>query len=149
GTWAFVEGAFGIISPYKSSYSCDDNHLSITIARSAIYAHHAPPHVLSETEDVRYLDQGWQEFTNYIIVGPSDWESARMPHLSQQYALQPVTYQEGAHGGSLPQKYSFLPDPSNELLTAIFMDGSTLISRVYNGYGGNPSVRTEKGITLR
>ncbi|HET9136605.1 MAG TPA: glycoside hydrolase family 38 C-terminal domain-containing protein, partial [Candidatus Kapabacteria bacterium] len=89
GTWAYVDGGLGLISPTKLSYSCDDKYLSLTIARSPLYAHHEPPHKLSDTEEKRYLDQGEQEFTNYIILHDGDWQSARMPHLTAQFS-QPL-----------------------------------------------------------
>src|SRR5205807_1448561 len=105
-TWAFIHGrdsGIGIMNDAKSSYSSDEKYFYITCARSPLYAHHAPPHILSNNEQLRYLDQGEQEFTVRVILGKKNWQEAEMPRRALEFLEPPVVHLESAHEGKLSE----------------------------------------------
>ncbi|HYM20240.1 MAG TPA: glycoside hydrolase family 38 C-terminal domain-containing protein [Candidatus Kapabacteria bacterium] len=145
GRWAFVEGSasgLGIVSPYKSSYSCDETNLTVTAARSPVYAHHIPPHQLSDTQTIRYLDQGEQEFTNFIFAGNPDWRIARIPHFAEQLSNPPIVHIEGAHKGKLPKSASTSYLGGDVIIPVMKtgydpeVSGSTIV-RIHEPYGNS------------
>ncbi len=104
GSWAFIQDAskgVGIINDAKSSYSSDEKFFYMTSARSPLYAHHAPPHILSTTEQKRYLDQGEQEFVVKIVMGKKNWRAADMPKRAIEFLQPPVVHVESSHQGSM------------------------------------------------
>lgn len=138
--WAFIEGegsGFGVIGATKSSYSFDSEMLYQTVARSALYAHHTPPHILGEKEDLRYLDQGIQEFTNMIIPAAISAAEAQMPKRCLEVCNKPEYQIESSHLGTLAGKYSFFELKNSLVLTALKRKKSqtdkALIARIYNG----------------
>ncbi len=141
GRWVFAEGGntgFGLIGPVKSSYSFDNNYLYQTIARSAIFAHHEPPHRFQPNEDKRYLDIGIQDFANYIIPGHSSYQEAGMIRRMMESCNTPQHQIESAHEGRLEKEFSLFHIDNDLVLTTLKRvrgeDGSSLIARIYNGY---------------
>lgn len=156
GAWAFAqeEGkGIGIIAPTKSSYSADEKYISVSIARSALFAHHEPPHKLEPSETLNYLDQGEQEFTNLIVLGASDWQSARMPHLSTQVLNPPICHIEYSHKGELPKEYSLLSIENGGIVSVLKLpykkqSEKAVIVRINNSYEDelNLSIRYKTAI---
>ena len=68
-------GGIAIVTDSKSSISVDDSNIYITAARSPLYAHHVPPHVIKPHERLRYQDQGEQEFRILHLPFEGDWLS--------------------------------------------------------------------------
>jgi alpha-mannosidase len=104
GAWAFIQNSdrgLGILNDAKYSYSSDEKYFYLTIARSPLYAHHVPPHVLSETQTKRYLDQGEQEFIVRLIPGKKSWQEAEMPRRGLEFLQAPVAHIESGHPGIL------------------------------------------------
>ncbi len=104
GSWAFIQDSskgVGIINDAKSSYSSDEKFFYLTGARSPLYAHHAPPHILSGTEQKRYLDQGEQEFVVKIVLGKKNWRGADMPKRAIEFLQPPIIHVESSHQGSI------------------------------------------------
>ncbi len=142
GTWAFAQSGgkgIGIIAPSKSSYSADEKYLTLTIARSALYAHHEPPHKLEPSETLNYLDQGDQEFTNFIVLGASDWQSARRPYLSAESSNPPICHVEYSHVGRLQKKFSLMSLENGGIVSVVkspYKDNlkKTVIIRIQNSY---------------
>lgn len=122
-SWAFVQDSshgIGIINNSKSSYSADEKYFYIICARSPLYAHHAPPHVFSQNEQKRYLDQGEQEFVAKIIFGQKTWQDARMPKRSLEFLQPQIVHLESGHEGILFQnERAFEVDSENILVTVI------------------------------
>jgi alpha-mannosidase len=130
----------GIINNAKSSYSADENFFYITCARSPLYAHHAPPHVLSGNEQKRYLDQGEQEFVVKIVQGKNNWQKADMPRRSLEFLQPPVAHLESAHSGNLIRSdIKIEVNPSNILVTVIKQEfekiKGSVILRVVESFG--------------
>lgn len=108
-SWAFVSDGrkgLGVLSDSKSSFSCDGNKLSFVAARSSLYAHHEPPHVLKPSETLRYLDHGIQQFTTKIVLGHTTYMDAQMVQKSLEFHEPPVAAVESSHAGVLPNEYS-------------------------------------------
>jgi len=123
GSWAFLQNqsnGLGIINDSKSSYSSDDKYFYITAARSPLYAHHVPPHIFSENETKRYLDQGEQEFTVRIAFGRKNWQKAEMPRRALEFLQPPVVHIESAHTGILEgTPHGISVNKSNILVTVL------------------------------
>jgi alpha-mannosidase len=123
GSWVFMQDevrGIGIINDAKSSYSSDENFITITVARSPLYAHHAPPHVPIQNETKRYLDQGEQEFIVRILPCQKSWQDAPMPTRALEFLQPPIVHIESGHTGNLQEKTEgFSVDKSNILISVI------------------------------
>lgn len=145
GGWFFASGGsrgIGVIAPAKTSASCDGNSLGLTIARSVLAAHHVPPHVVGENETLHYLDQGEQEFTNYVVLGKPNWQHARMPHRYNQLSKGTPHVIEGEHPGRLSKTASALEVHSEGLLGTlkrphVKSEPKELIARIIESYGND------------
>lgn len=143
GSWSFAQDAsygIGIINNAKSSYAADEKFLYMTCVRSPLYAHHAPPHVLSVNEQKRYLDQGEQEFVVKIVPGKKNWQEADMPRRSLEFLQPPVAHLESAHRGNLIlSQVQIDVNPSNILVTVIKREfekiGGSFILRTVESFG--------------
>ncbi len=142
GAWAFVQDedqGIGIINDAKSSYSSDEKFFYMTCARSPLYAHHAPPHVFSQHEQKRYLDQGEQEFVMKIVLGKKNWRAAEMPRRTLEFLQPSVAHIESSHIGELIQNtLSFDVSATNILVT--------VIKREYNANGEGIVIRAIESI---
>lgn len=122
-SWAFIQDAshgIGIVNDSKSSYSADEKYFYITCARSPLYAHHVPPHIFSQNEQRRYLDQGEQEFIVKIVFGKRTLQEAQMPKRSLEFLQPPIIHLESAHSGALSQSGAGIEaDSENILITVI------------------------------
>ncbi len=90
-----------IITDSKYSYSVDDEFIYVVAARSPLFAHHAPPHVMHEGERERYQDQGEQEFRMLMIPHEGNWSGRHIARFQMPLIVQ----LEASHAGSLPQTF--------------------------------------------
>jgi alpha-mannosidase len=102
-SWVFVGdetgNGIGVINDSKYSYSIDEKYINIVLARSAIFAHHVPPHELFPSGDQRYLDQGEQEIHIRVILGHRNWQAAEMPRRAAQFLEPLIVHAESSHTG--------------------------------------------------
>jgi alpha-mannosidase len=103
----------------KHSFDVAGADLGITVARSAIFAHHDP---YSPPEDgtYTYLDQGTSELRLTILPHDGGWEDAGAARLAWEVNQGPRAIFESAHDGPLPLRGSFLAaSPENIVVSAV------------------------------
>src|SRR5579883_70141 len=107
-----------VISDSKYSYSVDDTYIYVIAARSALYAHHVPPHVEKDVEalPVELLDTGWQEFTFRIIPHTGNWKAANLTKRSEALLRSLIAHVESGHSGDLPSQYSVFEHSSENIV---------------------------------
>ncbi len=108
-----------VINDAKYGYSVNDNVMNISVARSAVYAHHNPRVLDMNTEHI-WQDQGMQTFRMLIVPHAETWQKSRISRIAEEFIAPPVVIYQGIHGGSMPRTNSFLrADPENIVITAI------------------------------
>ena len=123
-----------IVTDSKYSYSVDEEFIYIVAARSPLYAHHVPPHVMKEGERERYQDQGEQEFRLLLIPHDGEWSGKHISRLQNTL----VVHSESRHNGSLPKSFAGLERKSHTIhVGAIKMaeDGTDIILRAVEQAG--------------
>ena len=141
GAWAFVQDhskGLGIINDAKSSYSSDEKFFYVTCARSPLYAHHAPPHILSGNEQKRYQDQGEQEFVLKIVMGKKNWRGADMPKRAIQFLQPPIIHIESSHIGSIKDSSTFFEISAPNVIVTVLKrqyDGNRIVIRAIESIG--------------
>ena len=113
--------AFGlaIVNDAKYGYSVAGNDPRISVARSAVYAHHNP-HILDMKGEHYWMDQGIQTMRLLLIPHRDSWQKSNIVRLTEDFiSPSPVIYQ-GIHGGSMPKSGSFLSvSPDNVIVSSI------------------------------
>ncbi len=122
-SWVFVQEddsgeGIGVINDSKYSYSIDETHINILLARSAIYAHHVPPDEMFPAGSERYLDQGEQTI-RLRVVHAANWQSARMPERTMQFLEPLIVHAESAHTGLSHVRESNSLSATNVQLTVL------------------------------
>ncbi|MGI6148324.1 MAG: alpha-mannosidase [Limnochordia bacterium] len=126
-----------IINNAKYSYSVLHKEVSITVARSPIYAHHDPM-VPAADGHYSYIDQGIQRFTYTLLPHRGSWEEAGTVRRALELNQPAVVLLETFHRGKLPQKASFVTViPENVVLSVLKKaeDGGDLILRCWEAWG--------------
>lgn len=113
-----------IITDTKYSYSADSNSLSVTVARSPLYAHHVPPHEIKPRETLQYLDQGIQEFTNWIVPMQEDFSLVTINSLANRLTEPVIAKYESSHDGALPSRKELIRCESNTVKLSVIKQGS-------------------------
>jgi alpha-mannosidase len=121
--WINMTGSDGtgltVINDAKYGYSANGNDLRLTIARSAVYAHHNP-RVLDMSAEHYWMDQGIQTFRMLLIPHAKTWNKAEISRLSDEFIATPFVIYQGIHGGKMPKSGSFLSvDAGNIIVTAV------------------------------
>lgn len=152
-SWVHVRGTrngkpFGmaVINDSKYSYSVTHEAIYLTIARSPLYAHHVPPHVIETGERLEYLDQGIQSFRLRLLFNCPEWSEAKLHEHSAQLHQQVVAHYESAHAGTLPQTYRgiVISDARIEATAMKRRDnGDGYILRVVNRCGDNVTAKLD------
>lgn len=91
-----------LINDSKCSYSVTERSIYLTIARSPLYAHHVPPHVIETGETLEYLDHDRQSFNIRLLFNCPDFSKAKLHEDSGQLHQPVVSHYESAHEGPLP-----------------------------------------------
>ncbi|GAB2566572.1 alpha-mannosidase [Gracilibacillus alcaliphilus] len=117
----------------KYSYSVEGNEISLTVLRSAIYAHHDP---LVPDPDGHYsfIDQGIQHFRYTMLPHEDSWEEARTVQHAAEVNQRPVALIETYHEGSLPQKDSYISVNQDNVLVGAMKqaeENDDIILRLY------------------
>ena len=122
-----------IANDAKYSYSVEGNEISLTVLRSAIYAHHDP---LVPDPDGHYsfIDQGIQHFRYTMLPHEDSWEEAQTVKHAAEVNQRPLALIETYHEGELPQKDSYISiDQDNVIVSAMKQaeDNDDIVIRLY------------------
>jgi alpha-mannosidase len=108
-----------VINDAKYGYNVPGNDIRISIARSAVYAHHNP-RVLDLKSEHLWMDQGIQNFRMLLIPHTGSWKKNNIPRLAEEFIAPPLTIYQGIHGGLKPKSGSFLSvDAENIIISSI------------------------------
>ena len=100
-----------IVTDSKYSYSVDGEFIYVVAARSPLFAHHVPPHVMQKNDRERYQDQGEQEFRILLIPHTGEWTGAHVTRLQMPL----IVHQESRHDGMLPKTFAGLERKSTAI----------------------------------
>jgi alpha-mannosidase len=134
---------FAVINDAKYGYSVNGNDLRISVARSAVYAHHIP-RVLDMNADHIWQDQGIQTFRMMIVPHDSALQEAHIARIAEEFSAQPVLIYQGIHGGRLPKADSFLEaDAENIIISSVKLaeENEDMIFRCVETDGKQTSAR--------
>lgn len=108
-----------VFNDAKYGYDFTENDMRITIARSAVYAHHNPKK-LDLTNEYYWMDQGIQTFRMMLLPHMGDWKNANSPHKAEEFLSRPLVVYQGIHPGKLAKSASYLRvDVDNIIVTSI------------------------------
>ena len=108
-----------VINDAKYGYNVQGNDLRISVARSAVYAHHNP-RILDKNAEHLWMDQGIQTFRMLLVPHKNTWKESNVVRLAEEFIAPSVVIYQGIHGGSLPKSGSFLAvDPPNLIISAV------------------------------
>ncbi len=113
--------AFGlaVINDAKYGYSVHENDMRITVARSAVYAHHIPRKLDMKSEHL-WMDQGIQTFRMLIVPHRDTWQKRGIARIAEEFMSPPLVIYQGIHPGKMPQSQSFMTiDAQNIIVSAI------------------------------
>jgi alpha-mannosidase len=96
-----------VINDAKYGYSVSGNDMRISIARSAVYAHHNPK-VLDMKAEHLWMDQGIQTFHMLVIPHAGTWKENGISRTADEFISPSVSIYQGIHRGSMPKSGSFL-----------------------------------------
>lgn len=139
GTNQGMRCGFTLINDAKYGYSVKDNVVSISVIRSAVYAHHVP-RVLDMNSEHIWMDQGIHTFRMMLVPHAGSWKEAKIPRRTEEFMAPPFVIYQGIHTGAMPKSGSFLSvSQANILITAIKKseDDDDLIFRCVETTGKN------------
>jgi len=152
--WVDVSGKSGsgiygltVINDAKYGYSVPGNDLRISVARSAVYAHHKPKVLDMQAEHI-WMDQGLQNFRMLLVPHADTWRRNDIVRTAEEFVAPPLFVYQGIHTGVLPKSGSFLSvDAENIIIPSIKLaeDGEDLIFRCVETWG----MKSEAVIDLR
>jgi len=120
-----------VINDAKYGYSVHGSDLRISVARSAVYAHHDPKVLDMKAEHI-WMDQGIQTFRMLLIPHKGTWKDCNVVRSAEEFMSPPVLIYQGIHGGNLPKSGSFLAiDAQNIIVSSVKLaeNGDDLIFR--------------------
>ena len=108
-----------VINDAKYGYSVNANDLRISVARSAVYAHHNPKVLDMKAEHI-WQDQGIQTFRMLLVQHKDTWQKCNIVRRAEAFLSPPVVIYQGIHGGSMPKAGSFLSvDNENIIISSV------------------------------
>ena len=110
---------FTLINDAKYGYNVLENDMRISVARSAVFAHHNPK-VLDMKAEHLWMDQGIQTFRMLLVPHKNTWKESNIARKAEEFIALPIAIYQGIHGGSMPKSGSFLSvDAPNVVVSAI------------------------------
>lgn len=156
--WIDVTGKRGgatygltVLNDAKYGYSISGNDMRISVARSAVYAHHNPK-VLDMKVEHLWMDQGIQTFRLMLVPHAGTWQESNMVRIAEEFMAPFVPIYQGIHRGTMPKSGSFLAvDASNVIVSAIKQaeEGEDLIIRCVETNGVAVTAKLELGFAKR
>lgn len=132
-----ASSGLGVVNDAKYGYSVNGSELRVSVARSAVYAHHMP-RTLEAGADYQWMDQGVQDFRMILVPHAGTWQKADLPRIAEKLVTEiPIIYQ-GIHPGMRPQSDTFMNvDAPDVIVSAIKQaeDGTDTIVRAYETEG--------------
>ncbi len=107
GELAGAPAGLAVLNDGKSGFDVLGAEIGMTVARSPVYAWHAPAG-LADDGAYEYLDQGVQQFNYRLVPHTGDRTEAGVARLAAELNQPPVTLLETYHHGDLPQRMSFV-----------------------------------------
>ena len=108
---------FSVINDAKYGYNVPGNDLRISVARSAVYAHHNPK-VLDMNEEHIWQDQGTQTFRMLLIPHSDTWKNSNISRIAEEFIAPPLIIYQGIHGGTMPKSGSFLNSENQNIIVS-------------------------------
>jgi alpha-mannosidase len=140
-----------VINDAKYGYNVMENDMRISVARSAVYAHHNPRFLDLNAEHL-WMDQGIQTFRMMLVPHKESWKESNIVRIAEEFSAPSLAIYQGIHGGSLSKSNSFLSvDSPNVVVTAIknAEDDDDLIVRCVELVGKETSAQINFGFNNR
>lgn len=132
-----------VLNDAKYGYDVKDTDMRLSVARSAVYAHHNPKKLDLENE-YYWMDQGMQSFRMVLLPHKGDWREANVPRKAEEFLSKPVMIYQGIHPGKLSKSASYMNvDAPNVIITSIKESekGDDLIIRCVETLGQTASAK--------
>jgi len=156
--WIDVTGKRGgvtyglaVLNDAKYGYSIAGNDMRISVARSAVYAHHNPK-VLDMKVEHMWMDQGIQTFRLMLVPHAGTWQESNMVRIAEEFMAPFVPIYQGIHSGTMPKSGSFMAvDAGNVIVSAIKQaeEGEDLIIRCVETNGSSVTANLELGFAKK
>jgi alpha-mannosidase len=124
--WVALAGRLGgnpavlaLLNDSSYSYDAKRGDLRMVLARGVPHAEH-PPFEYTDTRNVLFLDQGWQEKNFWLIGARGSWKSMNLERLAREWQSPAEAIIDSAHPGTEPwTQETLLVEPSNVSVLAI------------------------------
>jgi len=156
--WIDVTGKRGastyglaVLNDAKYGYSIAGNDMRISVARSAVFAHHNPK-VLDMKVEHLWMDQGIQTFRMMLVPHAGTWQESNMVRIAEEFMAPFVPIYQGIHRGTMPKSGSFMSvDAGNVIVAAVKQaeEGEDLIIRCVETNGVAVTANLELGFAKR
>ena len=108
-----------VINDAKYGYNVIENDMRISVARSAVFAHHRPKELNLENT-YHWMDQGIHTFRMVLVPHTGTWKENEIVQITEEFMAPPLCIYQGIHGGNLPKTNSLLSvDNPNVAVTTI------------------------------
>ena len=156
--WIDVTGKNGssnyglaVFNDAKYGYSVAGSDMRISVARSAVYAHHNPK-ILNMKAEHLWMDQGIQTFRILLAPHKGNWQHSNLVRIAEEMLAPCVPIYQGIHKGTLPKSGSFLSvDAANIIVSAVKQaeNGDDLILRCVETNGSATIANLDLGLIKR
>jgi alpha-mannosidase len=93
--------------------------MRISVARSAVFAHHRPKELNLENT-YYWMDQGIHTFRMALVPHTGTWKENKIAQVTEEFMAPPLCIYQGIHGGKLPKTNSLLAvDSPSVIVTSI------------------------------
>jgi alpha-mannosidase len=124
--WVALAGRLGgrpavlaLLNDSSYSYDTKRGDLRTVLARGVPHAEH-PPFEYTDTRNVLFLDQGWQEKNFWLIAARGSWKSMNLERLAREWQSSVEAIIDSAHPGTEPwTQETLLVEPSTVSVLAI------------------------------
>jgi alpha-mannosidase len=128
---------FTVINDAKYGYSIAGKDMRVSVARSAVYAHHRPRQLDMEAAHI-WMDQGIQTFRMLLVPHEDTWQKNFVTAVAEEFMSPILAIYQGIHGGKMSKSGSFLSiDDQNIIISAVKVSetGNDLIIRCVESAG--------------
>ncbi|MEI7830513.1 MAG: glycoside hydrolase family 38 C-terminal domain-containing protein [Prolixibacteraceae bacterium] len=146
-----VNYGLSVFNDAKYGYSIAGSDLRISVARSAVYAHHNPK-VLDMKAEHLWQDQGIQTFRLLLVPHVGNWQHSNMVRIAEEFMAPSIPIYQGIHRGSMPKSGSFLAvDAQNIIVSAVKQSevGEDLILRCVETNGKAVTANLDLGFAKK
>jgi alpha-mannosidase len=142
-------GTYGltVINDAKYGYSVLGSDMRVSVARSAVFAHHNP-RVLDMKAEHLWMDQGMQTFRMMIVPHTGSRKENNIVRTAEEFTAPALLIYQGIHNGSMPKTGSFMATESQDIIISAIKlaeSGDELIIRCVETSG----VQCEASLDLK